>query len=377
MPRRILLCATGLSPQVVTETLFSLATSGAGERFVPDEVHVVTTTRGAEAVRLMFIDERANQLARLCEQHALPMPKVRLHLIQGPEGPLDDLRTAAHNDAAADSILQVVRELTAKDDAAIHFSIAGGRKTMGYYLGTCASLLGRPQDRMSHVLVNEPFESAPEFFFPPRPPQILQLRGGPADTARARIDLAPVSFIRLRSLLPAPLISKGSFTELVAVVDGMLVSPSVVLRIAPRPPGRNMCPVEVEIAGGLKFDLAAKSFALYWLLAQQAMRGEPWIRPAMDAQIIRRDFLEIYRLVAGVGTKYDAEAAYLGANEGQFTPKAYQDAINRLSNELKKKLGGPATRIYGPQGRGRSKALEHALMLPAEAIRLERATTAR
>lgn len=377
MPRRILLSATGLSPQVVTETLFSLATAGASEPFVPDEVHVVTTTRGAEAVRLLFIDERANQLARFCEQYALPMPKVQLHLIRGAEGPLDDLRSARHNDAAADSILQVVRELTASDDTAIHFSIAGGRKTMGYYLGTCASLLGRPQDRMSHVLVNEPFESAPEFFFPPRPPQILQLRGGPADTALARIDLASVSFIRLRSLLPAPLIEKGSFTKLVAVVDAMLGTPTVVLRIAARAPGRNMCPTEVEIAGGLKFELPAKSFSLYWLLAQQAARGEPWVRPTMDADVIRHDYLDIYRLAAGVGSKYDDEAEILTINDGHFKTNLYKNAISRLSDNLKKTLGEPAARIYGPQGRGQGEALEHALMLAPNSIRLERASKAR
>lgn len=377
MPRRILLSATGLSPQVVTETLFCLATAEPGVRFVPDEVHVVTTTRGAEAVRLLFIDERANQLARLCEQYDLPVPKVHLHLIRGAEGPLDDLRSAAQNDAAADSILQVVRELTSAKDTAIHFSIAGGRKTMGYYLGTCASLLGRPQDGMSHVLVNEPFESAPEFFFPPRPAQILQLRGGPADTARARIDLAPVSFIRLRSMLPAPLIGQGSFTQLVAVVDAMLGAPSVVLRIGARPEKQNMCPIEVEIAGGLKIDLPAKSFAMYWLLAQQAIRGEPWVGAAMPPETIKRDFLRIYHLAVGFGAKYDETADVLSRNNGHFTAKSYRDVINRLSNDLKRRLGGPAARIYGPQGRGQGDTLEHALDLPAGAIRLERASGAR
>jgi CRISPR-associated protein (TIGR02584 family) len=34
-------------------------------------------------------------------------------------------------------------------------SIAGGRKTMGFYAGYALSLYGRAQDRMSHVLVEE------------------------------------------------------------------------------------------------------------------------------------------------------------------------------------------------------------------------------
>jgi CRISPR-associated protein (TIGR02584 family) len=59
-----------------------------------------------------------------------------------------------------------VRELTADPDCAIHASIAGGRKTMGFYLGYALSLFGRPQDRLSHVLVSSPFESNQNFFYP-------------------------------------------------------------------------------------------------------------------------------------------------------------------------------------------------------------------
>src|SRR3990172_2018906 len=42
-PRRILLAVTGLSPQVVTETLYALAVEppAGEERFVPTEVHLV------------------------------------------------------------------------------------------------------------------------------------------------------------------------------------------------------------------------------------------------------------------------------------------------------------------------------------------------
>ena len=40
--RRILLAVTGLSPQVVTETLYALALEGGHER-MPTEVHLVTT----------------------------------------------------------------------------------------------------------------------------------------------------------------------------------------------------------------------------------------------------------------------------------------------------------------------------------------------
>jgi CRISPR-associated protein (TIGR02584 family) len=48
----------------------------------------------------------------------------------------------------------------------LHVSIAGGRKTMGFYAGYALSLYGRAQDRMSHVLVDEKFEKGINFYYP-------------------------------------------------------------------------------------------------------------------------------------------------------------------------------------------------------------------
>ena len=42
--RKILVAVTGMSPQIVTETLFALVTQ---QGWLPDEVHVLTTGRGA------------------------------------------------------------------------------------------------------------------------------------------------------------------------------------------------------------------------------------------------------------------------------------------------------------------------------------------
>lgn len=43
-PRRVLFSVLGLSPQILTETLYALMKSD--ESFVPTEVHVLTTTKG-------------------------------------------------------------------------------------------------------------------------------------------------------------------------------------------------------------------------------------------------------------------------------------------------------------------------------------------
>ena len=65
--------------------------------------------------------------------------------------------------AVADFITEQVRQITADPAASLHVSIAGGRKTMGFYAGYALSLFGRAQDQLSHVLVSPSFELLKEF----------------------------------------------------------------------------------------------------------------------------------------------------------------------------------------------------------------------
>lgn len=37
---------------------------------------------------------------------------------------------------------------------------------MGFALGYAMSLFGRPQDCLSHVLVSDPYERVPDFYYP-------------------------------------------------------------------------------------------------------------------------------------------------------------------------------------------------------------------
>ena len=70
------------------------------------------------------------------------------------------------NEALADQIFAFVRELATSTDTCLHASIAGGRKTMGLYIGLALQFYGRPGDTLSHVLVNPALENR-EFFYPP------------------------------------------------------------------------------------------------------------------------------------------------------------------------------------------------------------------
>lgn len=202
--RRVLLCVAGVSPQVITETLYALIQGDAP--FVPTEIQVLTTAVGRDAVHATLLD--TGRIAALLSEYGYDPAAPRLtaadvHVPRDAEGrALQDLRTAADNGAMADMMLNLVAELTQDDDCAIHASIAGGRKSMSYYLGQIMSLCGRPQDVISHVLVNAPFESHPQFFYPPREPRVLV--GGDGESVRtdaARIELAIIPYVRLRRQL--------------------------------------------------------------------------------------------------------------------------------------------------------------------------------
>ena len=102
-PRRILLAVTGLTPQVVTETLYALACHPQTP-WVPDEIHLVTTATGAENARLNLLLP-GGWFHRLCTDYRLPaidFPVANIHILTDAAGmPMEDIRTPGQNTLAA------------------------------------------------------------------------------------------------------------------------------------------------------------------------------------------------------------------------------------------------------------------------------------
>lgn len=235
-PRRIFLSAVGLTPQVVTESLYVLAT--ARPSFVPDEIHLLTTEEGRRRIDLMLRYGLADLAFDLdCPALAEALSPNSIHVIPGMDGkPLMDINSDVDNEAAANTICTLVRSLTADPVTRLHVSIAGGRKTMSFLLGYALSLYGRPQDTLSHVLVNDPFQTHPEFFFPRRVPKVLLGQGGrPVSTDEAKITLAEIPFVRLRHGMPADLLAgTTTYGETVARVQRAFAAPHLHLDIPRR-----------------------------------------------------------------------------------------------------------------------------------------------
>jgi len=269
--RRVLLAVTGLSPQVVTETVYAL-TQRREPVFVPTEIHVITTATGEREVRLNLLAEKTGWFHRLRADYRLPAIRfgpTHVHVLADAAGrPLDDIRTPSENERAADFITEVVRSLTEDESAALHVSLAGGRKTMGYYLGYALSLYGRAQDALSHVLVSEPFESNREFFYPTPYEHPTRVRRGEKeqtfDCRDARVDLAEIPFVRLRDGLPERL-RKGRtpFSHVVATANRSQQPPRLVLEPSVRKAALDDEPLE----------LTPVSYVVLLWLAERAKRG--------------------------------------------------------------------------------------------------------
>jgi CRISPR-associated protein (TIGR02584 family) len=345
-PRRILLCTVGLAPQIVTETLYALCLQEEAP-FIPTEIHVITTADGEERTRAMLLDPPHEQLAKFAAEFGLPVAEAlrpdRIHVVRDASGaPLRDISTKLHNRAAADLIIETVYELTKDKDTALHFSIAGGRKTMGFLLGTAVSLFARSQDSLSHVLVEpQPLEQHPEFFFPPKKSRDLHDKsnpGTPISTAKANIVLAEIPFVRLRHGLPTPLLEGAwSFSETVARAQTAVAGQELVL-------DRSSQYVSCQ---GIAFELTPKQFTLYSLLAKRQLDAKSGDGFVHWTEIGGPEFITEFETLPNATNHEIARLKRDFSKIGQpgydinNDPRAskYEQAKKRLNDRLGEKLG--------------------------------------
>lgn len=357
--RRILLAATGLSPQVVTETVYALAVE---HNWVPTEIRLLATVEGGERARLSLLEEGRGWLKRLQQEYDLPaihFDPRQIVVLQGPNGEgLVDIRSAEENAAAADGINEAVRMATADTDSEVHVSVAGGRKTMGFYLGYALSLYGREQDRLSHVLVEPPFESHPEFFYPSRRSRIIYTAppdSRPLDTSQARVTLADIPFVRLRTMLDRRTLErKVGFRIAVETAQGG-VRPHLELDL----------PQGLVVAGGVEVRLPPAELAFYAMFARLKRRGCTEVSCPSEGPeaLLAEEYLKEYELVAG-------------GQRGERTKKALRNGMDRdfflqrrarLDAALRAALGARAA-DYVVQKSGRRPVTRYRLGMNKQAI---------
>ena len=360
-PRRVLLAVTGLTPQIVTETLYALAVAQT-EPWIPTEIRLITTSEGAQRARLSLLDPKEGQFHALCRDYGLTgqiaFSPEHIMVIRDANGmQLTDIRTPEDNTLAADALLAEVRALCADETCALHVSIAGGRKTMGFFLGYALSLFGRFQDRLSHVLVNEPFESLREFYFPPAEPRVLHTTAGrPIHTADAQVMLAEIPFVRLRDGLPREALAHGApFASLVSTAQ-----------LAVDPPTLRFDFQRMQVwCANQALTLPPALFAWYAWLAQcrVAGRGENGFVRHSDESPDR--YLAIYETVVGRNHP-SLEKARLATRHG-LEPTQFEQKRSKINRQLAASLS-LASGPYKICSQGRRPYTRYGIALPPDRI---------
>ncbi len=247
-----------MSPQILTETLYAITIDKKETPFIPTEIHLISTSEGARRAILQLLNAKDEQFHQLCQDYELTnieFSEQNVYAITNKNGnELSDIKTPEDNEAAA-----------------LHVSIAGGRKTMGYYLGYALSLYGRPQDRLSHVLVSENYEGLRDFFYPTRESNLIYKGENPLDTSKAKIMLAEIPFVRLRAGLPEHLLNgKAGFSETIALARSFDVTPQLTIDL------RNRC----FYANSVQIKMTSVNFAFYlWMIEKTVKQSKPLKRP--------------------------------------------------------------------------------------------------
>lgn len=134
-----------------------------------------------------------------------------------------------------DLITSFIREKTKDPSSRLHCSLAGGRKTMSFYLGAAMQMFARPWDRLYHVLVSPAFESNPEYFYKPKSNRTIEAKGKKLNTIDSEILLAELPFIRLRSKIS---LEGTGFCELVREgqkeIDMAMIQPELRVEFSER-----------------------------------------------------------------------------------------------------------------------------------------------
>ncbi|MBV6479135.1 MAG: hypothetical protein HGGPFJEG_01896 [Ignavibacteria bacterium] len=218
--KNILICVSGLSPQIITETLFALSVKN---KITIDEIIIVTTKVGKDLIlgkipysvnnKKVYI-KLSDKIKELCKLFKLKEINLSAkNVIEATEENISlyDIRTDEHNILFPNRICEVIRENSEDNNTTLHCSISGGRKTMSVFMGYALSLFGRNQDKLYHVLTKEENEKNRLYFFPSKA------------NKKSEIELSNIPFVRLRGILKdKSQFLKSNFSEIVRITQNEL-----------------------------------------------------------------------------------------------------------------------------------------------------------
>lgn len=283
----VLLSLVGTAPAVLSETVWALATQD--EPVVPERVIAMTTSTGAEKIKeKLFKDGHWKQMLEDLEGRGVPVggklrfgpiaDSIRVFPDASRSRELDDIRSAEDNEAVAEFFMETIRSFVENDSVRMIVSIAGGRKTTSALLYSVMSLLGRAEDQIQHILVEEHWTFQPDFIYPGCQGVFIdQETGNSLSSSDAELQVVDVPFVPLRYLFERDLQrSAGSFRELINQVRAQTLNVADDLDV------QLLTDSGEFYVSGRAVSLSPNEFLLYLYFARRVLDGQPPLGNYMD-----------------------------------------------------------------------------------------------
>lgn len=371
--RDVVVAVCGLTPQVVTETLWAL--SHRTPPIYPVQIWILTTQAGRDQCLRALLGSKGALARYIREYRPNPVPRCgpnSVILLETADGePLDDVRSERDSRAIADQIAGFIRKQTSRADTRLHCSVAGGRKTMGVLLAAALQLYGRSDDRLYHVLVPPEFESHPDFYYPPKRSRTLVLRNGRRlNAGTAKIELAELPYVRLRGLLAAEhLTTEATLSGIAATAERRLQ-----LLVDPEPVRVHRGDNALRI-GTNRIELSTAGMTIYRALART--KTYHCARPELETC---GDCMECYvRFTKDTWAQTKATLAERGgmpvltnATDDKDVANQFRSLIRKVNGRLERTLGmGSAENPYRIRSGGTRGETVYGLALDKTKIREE------
>ena len=363
--KNVLLFSTGLSPQIVTESVF-YHTQIRKPSLRIDAIHIITDAKCEPLVIKELLPDNNGWLHKLADDYQIDpievtLPLENIHILKDNSGkPLMDLLTLEENNAAVETVFRIIKDLTCNNQTRLITSVAGGRKSMSVIVGQAMQFYAREQDLLTHVIVDDCIIGAKDFFYPTPISKKVKIKGKIVDYHDVKIYLDEIPFIRLRPIL-------GNF--LMESTEASLIS---LVKSAQQQIEDMLKPVKIIIdqkakqlsISGEVINLPAKSLAIYTLLLKFGMTkyksDNNELRFILAEELILEnslyEYLKIYESMYKPGNIYvENERAKISNHKDRqmfFTLKWLQETRSKINAVLKKKLPPQVSSICQIQSAG-------------------------
>lgn len=318
--RRILVCLPGERPHLVTRALYGLA--ARNRSWIPDEIVVITTTRGAHELRARLV--RQPRFRELCQRIGVSSPEgidLTIDAIDGGGGGgalVPHGTRAARCQETSSHILSRVQAITDEPNTELYVCLGEDSSAFsGFVLGQVMLMLGRPQDKLIEVGLNGPPRHT-DFFYP-------------LCAAEPQIEIRDLSYMRMERLASVrPLVRQSDYPTLCRGLDGQ-----THLRVSSEFRGLNFrfsnafdirCDSSHRVAEP-RFE--PRAAALYALYAQRARQNQPYVT---DEQILDEpaEFLALYEACL-LGGEVKSQ---INLSATRLTRAALRSARSRIGSTL-------------------------------------------